>query len=84
MPTIVVFFNIYEYDEFHECFKIDIVTYAINNISRLKNILQILTKIQIIYLHKSTVFVMLMDVKTPTFIGYFNIYEHCKFHANVC
>ena len=27
---------------------------------------------------------MLMDVKMPTIIGYFNIYEHCEFHANVC
>ena len=27
---------------------------------------------------------MLMDVKMPTIFGYFNIYEHCEFHANVC
>ena len=35
------YFNIYEHDEFHECFKIDIVAYAIN-MSRLKNLLQTL------------------------------------------
>ena len=34
MPTF------YEHDEFHECLKIDLVAYAINNMSRLKNILQ--------------------------------------------
>ena len=34
------YFKIYEHDEFHECFKIDLVAYAINNMSRLKNILQ--------------------------------------------
>ena len=34
-------FNIYEHDEFHECFKIDIVAYAIN-MSQLKNLLQTL------------------------------------------
>ena len=34
------YFNIYEREEFHECFKIDLVAYAINNESRLKNLLQ--------------------------------------------
>ena len=32
--------KIYERAEVHECFKIDLVAYAINNMSRLKNILQ--------------------------------------------
>ena len=43
MPTIFLYFNIYEHDEFLECFKIDIVAYAIN-MSRLKIILQIFSK----------------------------------------
>ena len=51
---------------------------------RLKNLLQIFYKHSNCERHKSTVFVMLMDVKMPTNIGYFNIYEHCEFHANVC
>ena len=30
------YFRIYEYDEFHECLKSDLVAYAINKMSRLK------------------------------------------------
>ena len=37
------YFNIYEHDKFHECFKIDIVAYAVN-MSRLKILLQIFYK----------------------------------------
>ena len=40
MPTIVGILKNHELDEFHECFKIDLAAFAINNMSRLKNILQ--------------------------------------------
>ena len=49
MPTIfsilkfmsmTSFMNVLRLILFHECFKIDLVAYAINNMSRLKNILQ--------------------------------------------
>ena len=43
MPNNFWYFNIYEHDESHECFKIDIVAYAIN-MGRLKIILQIFYK----------------------------------------
>ena len=35
------YFKIFEHDEFHDFFNIDIVAYAIKNMSRLKNLLQI-------------------------------------------
>ena len=57
--------TIYEHDEFYECFKNGLVAYAINTISWLKNYF---TNIQIMQLHKSTVFVMLMGVKMPTIV----------------
>ena len=41
--SIIVVILTYENDEFHECFKIDIVAYAIN-MSQLKNLLQIFYK----------------------------------------
>ena len=34
------YFNIYEHDQCHESFKIDLIAHAINTKSRLKNLLQ--------------------------------------------
>ena len=60
------------FDEFHECFKIDLVAYAVNNMSRLKNILQTFKAYNLLSLS------CWWTLKCKQLLV-FNIYEHDEF-----